>query len=162
MIGDRMLAAVNAQINEEMFSSYLYLSMSAWFESVDLPGFASWMRVQAREETGHAMKFLGHLVERGGRVSLEAIAKPAGGWAGPLEAFRAVCEHERHITSRIDGLVDLARECGDHASEVFLAWFVSEQVEEEAHADSVLRRLERAGDAPGALLVLDREMAARS
>jgi len=162
MIGDRMQAAINAQINEEMFSSYLYLSMSAWFESVDLPGFASWMRVQAREETGHAMKFLDYLAERGGRVSLEAIAKPESSWAGPLEAFRAAYGHERHITSRIDGLVDLARECGDHAAEVFLAWFVSEQVEEEARADSVVRRLERAGDAPGALLVLDREMAARS
>ncbi|HOA05406.1 MAG TPA: ferritin [Candidatus Fermentibacter daniensis] len=162
MIGKKLLDEFNAQINEEAFSAYLYLSMSAWFESVNLPGFASWMAAQSREENDHAMKFFSHILERGGKVSLEAIAKPTPEWKTPLEAFEAALAHEKHITGRINGLMDLAIAEKDHASASFLRWFVDEQVEEEASMDAVVQKLLLTKNAPGALFMIDRELAARN
>ncbi len=151
----------NKQINEEIFSSYLYLSMSAWFESVNLPGFAKWMKVQSHEENIHAMKFFSHIIERGGKVALAAISKPAAVWKSPLEAFEAALAHEKHITARINGLMDLAIAEKDHASASFLKWFVDEQVEEEANAEAIVQKLRLAKDAAGALFMIDRELSAR-
>lgn len=162
MIGKKLLDEFNLQINEEAFSSYLYLSMSAWFTSVNLPGFASWMSVQSREENAHALKFFSHILERGGRVGLEAIARPTPEWKTPLEAFEAALAHEKHITARISGLMDLAIAEKDHASASFLKWFVDEQVEEEANADAVVQKLLFTKDAPGALFMIDRELSARA
>ena len=158
----KVLDEFNAQINEEAFSAYLYLAMAAWFESVNLPGFAKWMRVQSQEETAHAMKFFSFIVERGGKVALKAVAQPAAKWKSPLEAFKAALAHEEHITARIGTLMDLSIAVKDHASASFLKWFVDEQVEEEAHAGAIVQKLTLAGDNTGALFMLDRELGARS
>lgn len=161
MISKKIQDEFNAQIGEEMFSAHLYLSMSAWFESVNLRGFANWMRVQAGEESAHAMKFFGFICERGGRVELGAVAKPQAEWKTPLEAFEAAFAHEQHITSRIDSLMTLAVSEKDYASQSFLKWFVDEQVEEEAHADEIVQKLKMTGGAPGGLYIIDRELAGR-
>lgn len=161
MMVKKVQDAFNAQINEEIFSSYLYLAMSAWFESGNLAGFAKWMRIQSQEENAHAMKFFSHIIERGGKVALKAIAEPASIWKTPLEAFEAALAHEKHISARIDDLMNLAIVQKDHASASFLKWFVDEQVEEESHADAVVQKLRLAKDATGALFMIDRELAAR-
>ncbi|OHB64116.1 MAG: ferritin [Planctomycetes bacterium RBG_13_60_9] len=161
MISAKVEKALNEQINEELYSSYLYLSMAAWFESQNLPGFASWMRVQVREENTHAMKFVEFINERRGRVALQAIKEPTKEWESPLAAFEAALKHEQHITGRINELVNLAVAEKDHATGAFLQWFVNEQVEEEAAADSVVQKLTIAKDAPGALLMLDHAMGER-
>ena len=125
MLKKKMLKGMNDQINAEMFSSYLYLSMENYFQSISLGGFAAWMRAQAQEEMMHAMKFYDFIHERGGKVSLEAIAKPETNWESPLAAFEAVLAHEQHVTSLINDLVDLAIGEKDHATNIFLQWFVS-------------------------------------
>ncbi len=161
MMINKMEKALNEQINEELFSSYLYLAMSAWFESQNLPGFASWMKVQAREENGHAMKFFEYVNERRGRVVLKAIKEPGKEWKSPLATFEAALEHEQYITGRINDLVNLAAAEKDHATAGLLQWFVKEQVEEEASADRIVQMLKMAANAPGALLMLDHQMGER-
>ena len=161
MISQKLQKAFNEQIVAETYSAYLYWSMSAYFESINLKGFANWMRVQAQEEMVHAMKFYTHLNERGGRVLLGAIEAPPTEWDSPLAVFEAAYGHERKVTGLIDDLVKLARGENDNAAENFLQWFVSEQVEEEASADEVVQQLKLAAGQPQALLLLDREMAQR-
>ena len=161
MLKKKILKALNDQINAEMFSSYLYLSMEAYFQSLSLKGFAAWMRVQAQEEMVHAMKFYDFINERGGKVTLEAIAKPESTWASPLAAFEAIQKHEEHVTSLINNLVDLAISEKDHASNNFLQWFVSEQVEEEASATAVVDRLRMIQDNPSGLFMMDAELGKR-
>ena len=161
MLSKKVEKALNEQLNAEMYSAYLYLSMAAWFESQNLPGFASWMRVQTREENAHAMKFFGFVNERRGRVTLKAIEAPAQEWKSPLAAFEAALEHEQYITGRIGDLVNLAGAEKDHATAAFLQWFVNEQVEEEASVDRIVQQLKMAKDAPGALLMLDHVMGER-
>ncbi len=161
MISEKMQEALNVQINKELYSAYLYLSMSAWCESVSLSGFANWMTIQAQEEVSHADKIFGYLNERGGRVLLQPIEGPQTEWTSILEVFEEVLEHEKLVTGLIHGLVKLARSESDYASETFLHWFVTEQVEEEASATAVVEKLKLAGDRGGGLLMLDREMAAR-
>jgi ferritin len=161
-INDKVQAALNEQINAELFSSYLYLSMSAYFESQDLPGFACWMRVQAKEEDFHVQKFFDYVIERGGRVILESIDKPQSEWGSPLEAFEEALAHEQHISSRIHDLVELAVEQKDRATQSFLQWFVDEQVEEEASADQVVKSLRLGAGQPVAMLMLDRELGTRT
>ncbi len=161
MMTNKMEKALNEQINEELFSSYLYLAMSAWFESQNFPGFASWMKVQAREENAHAMKFFESVNERRGRVVLKAIKEPGKEWKSPLAAFEAALEHEQYITGRINDLVNLATAEKDHATAGLLQWFVKEQVEEEASADRMVQMLKMAANAPGALLMLDHQMGER-
>jgi ferritin len=161
VISKKMQDAFVDQINEEMFSSYLYLSMGAWFESRNLRGMAGWMRVQAGEEHGHAMKFFDEIVERGGRVKLAEIKAPQFEWKTPLEAFQAALEHEQHITKRINDLTDMAIKEKDHASQIFLQWFVNEQVEEEANADEIVHKFEFVGEAGQGLYMLDKELGAR-
>ena len=141
MLKKKMLKALNDQINAEMFSSYLYLSMEAYFQSISLTGFAAWMRVQVQEELFHSMKFYDFVNERGGKVTLEAIAKPESSWASPLAAFQAILSHEEHVTSLINDLVDLAISEKDHATNNFLQWFVSEQVEEESITSELVQKL---------------------
>ena len=161
MMTNKMEKALNEQINEELYSAYLYLAMSAWFESQNLPGFGSWMKVQAREENTHAMKFFEFIHERRGRVMLKTIKEPDKEWKSPLAAFEAALEHEQYITGRIDGLVNLAITEKDHATGGLLQWFVKEQVEEEASADRIVQMLKMAANAPGALLMLDHQMGER-
>jgi ferritin len=162
MIGKKMEEALNDQINAELFSSYLYLAMAAYFDSENLPGFAAWMRVQVQEETFHAMKIFDFVNERGGRVVLKAIEEPAKEWKSPLAAFKAAYEHEQYITGRINDLVNLAVKEKDHATNSFLQWFVNEQVEEETSVDSVVQNLKMAEKAPGALFMLNRELGQRT
>jgi ferritin len=161
MIARKVEDALNAQINAEMYSGYLYLAMSAWFESVNLPGMARWMAAQAAEEHGHAMKIYHYLNERGGRVRLAAIDEPKGEWESPLEAFEDAYAHEQKVTGLIADLVALARKEQDLATEFFLQWFVTEQVEEEAHASLIVEKLRMAGGQTGAMFMLDRELGAR-
>ena len=153
--------ACNKQINAELFSSYLYLSMAAYFESKDLPGMANWMRVQAQEELVHAMKFFGFVNERRGRVILESIGDPKTDWDSPLQVFEDAYKHECGITGLINGLVDLAVSEKDHATQALLQWFVIEQVEEEASADAVVAKLKMVGDNAMGLMMLDKELSAR-
>ena len=161
MIGKKMEKALNDQINAELYSAYLYLSMVAYFESENLPGFATWMRAQTQEEVMHAMKMYDYVNERGGRVILKAIDEPPAKWNSPLAAFEAAYKHEQLVTGRINDLVDLAIEEKDHAANTFLQWFVNEQVEEETSADAVVQQLKMAEGAPGALFMIDREMGQR-
>ncbi|MDI9618832.1 ferritin [Methanothermobacter sp.] len=161
MVSERMQEALNRQLNAELYSAYLYLSMAAYYEASDLPGFANWMRVQAQEELAHAMKFYDYLVQRGARVVLEEIERPPFEWESPLEVSKHVLEHERKVTGLINDLVDLAISERDHATNNFLQWFVAEQVEEEESAGSVLQKVRLASDSPSGLLMLDAELGKR-
>lgn len=156
-----MEKALNEQINAELYSSYLYLSMAAYFESKNLKGFANWMRVQAREEDLHAMKIFDFINDRGGRVQLKAIDGPPAEWESPLAVFEASYSHERLVTDRINALVDLSLELSDHATNAFLQWFVAEQVEEEASADDIVKQLGLVGNDGQGIFMLDRELATR-
>lgn len=161
MISKKMESALNKQINAELYSAYLYLSMNAYFQSVNLPGFANWMRVQALEEMTHADRFYKYVADRGGRVLLDAIDKPPVKWSSPLNVFEEVYRHEQKVTSLIHALVDLAITEKDHASNAMLQWFVNEQVEEEANAESLVQQLRLIGDNGYGILMLDRELAGR-
>jgi len=157
-----MNKALNSQINAELFSSYLYYAMAAYFEDTGLPGAAQWMKVQAMEELTHAHKFFGYVTDRGGRVSLEAVAKPPLAWASPLEAFEAAFAHEVKITTLINNLVKLARKESDFNTDNMLQWFVAEQVEEEASADEIIQKLRLVDQSKGGLFMIDRELATRT
>jgi len=153
--------ALNDQLVEELGSAYLYLAMAADFAAKQLPGMAKWMEVQAQEEVGHAMRFYRHILERGGKVTLQGLPQPQASWESPLAAFSAALAHEQHITSRIHALVELARAEKDYPAEAFLQWFVNEQVEEEAQLEPIIHRLKLVGDHPPALFILDQELGAR-
>lgn len=161
MFSDKMNAAINGQINAELYSSYLYLSMAAWFADKGLNGCENWMKVQAQEEVSHAIKFFNHVLERGGRATLEAIKKPDSEWTSPIAVFQATLKHEQHVTSLINDLVALAIQEKDFASQNFLQWYVSEQVEEEATAVDLCNKFELAADSKPALLMLDKDLAVR-
>jgi len=161
MIGKKMEAALNGQVNAELYSAYLYLSMESYFKSLDLNGFANWMRVQTQEEIVHAMKIYDFINERNGRAVLKAIEGPPTKWDSPRAVFEAAYAHEQKVTGLINGLVDLAIKEKDHATNTFLQWFVNEQVEEESSADQIVQQLKMMEDAPGGLFMLDRELAQR-
>jgi ferritin len=161
MLSEKIQKALNDQMNFETYSAYIYLSMAAYFDSIDLTGFSSWMKVQFQEEMFHASKFYSFVNERGERVRLGTIDAPAAEWATPLAAFENALEHERLVTGRINDMLTLAMDDRDHATANFLQWFVAEQVEEEASVDSVIQRLKLADSAPGALFMLDQELAKR-
>lgn len=161
MLSEKMQEALNNQLNWELYSGYVYLSMSAYFESLNLKGFANWMRVQEGEEKMHAMKFFNFITERRGRVLLQAIGAPNVEWDSPLAALEEAFHHEQGVTQRIHQLVDLALAESDHATNAFLQWFVTEQVEEESSVDEVAQKLKLMQDAPGGLFMLDRELAQR-
>jgi len=161
MVNKKIEGALNQQLNAELYSSYLYLSMSAYFQSINLPGFANWMRVQAQEELVHAMKFYDFINERGGRVMLQQVKAPPAEWSSPLDVFENAYKHEQKVTGLINDLVNLAVGERDHATNIFLQWFVTEQVEEEASADEVVQKLKLVGDDSGGLFMLDGEMGQR-
>lgn len=162
MISTTMQAAINQQIAHEFYSSYLYLAMSAYFETLSLPGFARWMRLQSDEEREHAMKFYDYLNDRGGAVELGALAQPPGEFQSPLDVFQQALEHERKVTSLIHQLNALALKEDDYATQAQLQWFITEQVEEEKNASQVIEQLKMTGGQPSALFVLDRELGARA
>ena len=162
MISEKMQEAINGQLNAELYSSYLYLSMNAYFKSINLDGFANWMYSQAQEELTHAMKFYDFINQRGGRVNLLQIEAPPAQWNSPQAVFEATLEHEQKVTGLINELVELALSEHDHASNIFLQWFVTEQVEEEESVTAVLEQLNLMGEAKGGLFMIDRELAKRS
>ena len=162
MIDKTILAKINDQINDEMYSAYFYLSMSAFLEAQNHGGFAQWMRIQAGEEMGHAMKFYDYVYDRGGEVVLESIEKPPSDFRSPHDVFEQVSEHEQKVTGLIHALYELALEKNDYASQIFLHWFIDEQVEEEKNADAIVQKLKLVGDKVNGLLLLDRELGARA
>ena len=161
MISKKMEEALNKQINAEVYSAYLYFSMAADFETKNLPGFAQWMYMQAQEEFGHATRFYNYINEQQGKASLTAIDGPPTEWATPLEVFEAAYKHEQHVTSLINDLVALAMEEKDFASNIFLQWFVTEQVEEESNAATIVEELKMVGNSVQGLFMLDRELGQR-
>jgi ferritin len=161
MLTQKVEKAFNEQVNAEMYSSYLYLSMSAHFASRSLNGFAHWMRMQADEESMHAMKFFDFILDRGGKPTLKAIEAPPADFGTPSEAFTTVLEHERKVTALIHGLVDVTAKEGDHASAPFLQWFVSEQIEEEKNAQEIVDQLKLVSDQPASLFMLDQMLGQR-
>jgi len=161
MINKTMQDAINEQINKEMYSSYLYLSMAAYFESTGLPGAAKWMRVQANEENEHAMKFFEHIIDRGGKVELKAIAAPETKWAGPMAAFKAVLEHEQFVTKSITDLYEVALKEKDYPAQILLQWYINEQVEEEKNATAIIDSMKRIDSHETAVLQLDHQLAKR-
>jgi ferritin len=161
MLSKKMEKAFNDQINAEMFSSYLYLSMSAWFTNENIPGFAHWMSIQVQEENAHAMMMFNFVNERGGKITLQAIAQPETKWKNVINVFEATLAHEQKVTALINNLLNLAIQEKDHASANFLQWFVSEQVEEEANATEILQQLKIVKGEGHGLLLLDRELKTR-
>lgn len=162
MLSDTLRDALNEQINNELHAAYLYLSMSEWFASRNLDGFAHWMRMQREEEIGHAMKIYDFVLDRNARVELMTIQAPNADFASPADVARKALEHEQKVTRRINELLETAKSESDFPTEALLQWFVIEQVEEEASALKIAEQIEMAGDDKAALLMLDREMGARS
>jgi ferritin len=162
MMNSRVEEAINIQINEELFSAYLYKAMSAYFADKNLNGMASWMSVQAGEEMTHALKLYDYVIERSGRVRLAAIKEPTFEWGSPLDAFKAAYEHEQYITGRINDLTDLSIQEKDHATSIMLQWFVTEQIEEEASTSEIVNKLEIMEGSKQGLYMLDRELESRS
>lgn len=161
MLNKKIEQELNKQLNKELFSSYLYMSMSAYFQSVDLLGFANWMHIQAQEEMVHAEKFYNFINERNGRVVLEAIDRPQSEWESPLNAFKDSLKHEEFITASINDIVGISMEEKDYATQIFLQWFVTEQVEEEASVNEIINKLKLMKDAPGGIFMLDKELSQR-
>lgn len=161
MLEKKMEKALNEQINAEFYSSYLYLAMSAHFDSAGLPGAAQWMKAQAQEEWFHGMKLYAYVNERGGRVLLAAIPQPPAVWKSTLHVFQDVLVHEQKVTGLINELVNLALDSRDHATNIFLQWFIAEQVEEESGVGAVLDKLKLIGKDTSALFTLDAELGRR-
>ena len=161
MLSDTMIKALNDQINAELYSAYMYMSMNAYFKSISLDGFAAWMHAQAVEETEHAQKIYDFVNQRGGRVVLGAIDAPPKDWASPLAVFEETLAHEQKVTGLINDLMEVALAEKDHATQIFLQWFVTEQVEEEENVGGVLEQLKLMGAAQGGLFMLDRELGKR-
>jgi ferritin len=161
MISKTMETALSRQVNRELYSAYLYLSMESYFESASLKGFAKWMRLQVKEEQMHAMKIYDYMVARGGKVTLADIEAPKSKWASAGKVFEETYAHEQKVTAMINGLVDLAKKENDHATFEMLQWFVKEQVEEEEQAFDILNQIKIVGDVPGHLFWLDHELGKR-
>ncbi|MBU8869556.1 MAG: ferritin [Gemmatimonadales bacterium] len=161
MLSPKLETALNKQINEEYYSSYLYLAMAAYLEDMNLDGCAHWMRMQALEEYQHGMKLFDYLVDRGSRVELQAIQAPPKEWNSPVAAFQASLEHEQYMTGNINALADLAIAEKDHATNNIMQWYIAEQVEEEASVDNILKKLAMMGDTGPGLFMMDRELKSR-
>lgn len=161
MINEKVGNIINEQINKEFYSSYLYLSMSAYFSDIGLLGFANWMRVQAQEESAHAMLMYDFLIDRGYKVDLTAIDAAPNKWGSPLSVAEAVLSHEVYVTGLINNIYTIAEEAKDRATMSYMNWFIDEQVEEEANAKEIIDKLKLIGDDKSALYLLDKDLAAR-
>ena len=162
MIPERVNEAINAQIKNELESYYIYLSMAAYFHSVSLDGMAHWMRCQAHEEMIHVMKFMDHIIDRGGKVTLMDLKQLKTSWSSPLEAWEDARKHEQFISSKINELTTIAREERDYPFEPLLAWFSSEQIEEEATSSKIANEVAMVGEVKTGLILLDRELSSRA
>jgi len=161
VISKTLESALNRQINREFYSEFLYLSMSAYFESIFLKGFAKWMKIQANEEHAHALKIYDFVIARGGTVTLDALEAPKGKWTSAGKVFEEACAHEQKVTGYINAIVDLAIKEKDHATFEFLQWFVREQVEEEAGTTDIHSQIKIVGDITGHLFYLDHHLGKR-
>ena len=161
MISEKMEKAINSQINHELYSEYLYLAMSAYCQSIDLPGFANWLLIQNQEEHMHGMRFYDYLIERDGNVKLLKIDEPPGEYKSLLDVFENVLKHEQKVTHLINEFYALAVKENDYAAQVELQWFIREQVEEEKNARDIIQQLKWIGNDTSALYLLDQKMAAR-
>ena len=162
MIPEKVRKIMNEQIRHELESAYIYHSMAAWFHSANLEGMAHWMRCQIHEETVHAMKFFDHIIERGGEAALQDLKQLKTSWSSPIELWEDAWEHEQFITGKINGIMKVVREESDYAAEPLLAWFVEEQIEEEANSSSILEQMKMIGDSKQGLIMLDRELGSRA
>ena len=162
MISKMMQDAINEQIKNEFYSAYLYLSMSAYFEAKNLPGFANWTRVQFAEEQGHALKLYDFVLERGGKVSLMTIDQPPTEWSTNLQVFEQIYAHEQKVTGLIHSLYETALAEKDYAAQMMLQWFITEQVEEEKNASTIVEQLKLIDARGTAVLMLDHQLAKRS
>ncbi|MDK2976368.1 MAG: ferritin [Candidatus Marinimicrobia bacterium] len=162
MISKKLEKALNEQINKELYSEYYYLGMAAWFSDQGLDGFANFFKVQVQEERFHAMKMFDYLINRGGKVALEAIQKPPQDFESAEDIFKKAYEHEQFVTKSINDLMDLAIAENDHATRNFLNWFVEEQVEEEASMDELLTKVRMIGSKGHGMLMLDGQLAQRA
>jgi len=162
MLSEKMLKALNEQLNKEIYSAYLYFAMAGYFDDLNLEGFANWMKAQAEEEVGHALRFYNYIYDRNGRVELSEIPQPPKEWESPIEAFEAAYEHEKFISKSIHELAVLAEEEKDYPTRAFLEWFINEQVEEEASVKKIVDKLKFAKDSPQIVFMLDRELGARA
>jgi len=161
-ISEKMRDALNDQVAAEFYSAYLYLAMSAWLHSADMPGAANWMFVQYREELSHAEKIFDFVVEREGRALVKGFDAPPVEWDSPLAVFEAAYEHEKKVTAMINELVSLAREEKDYATEFFLQWFVTEQVEEESSVNAIVQQMKLVQGSKNGLYMIDRELGKRT
>lgn len=161
MLSDKMVDALNGQINKEMYSAYLYMSMSAYTDFIGLKGFANWFYIQYQEEMEHAMRIYNYILEQGSQVKLMAIKEPPTEFGSPLEMFEQTLEHEKYVTQSINDLVELAIEQKDHATQIFLQWYVTEQVEEEGNDNEIIDKLKLAGKEGGGLFMIDKELSQR-
>jgi len=161
MFKEKVQQAMNDQIQHEIESAYIYLSMASYFDAENLPGFAQWMKIQYEEEMAHAFRFYDYINDRGGRVKLQPVDQPPIEFDSPLAAFQAALEHEQKITADIDRLYAMAVDEKDYPSQTFLQWFIDEQVEEEQHVGEVVENLKMVGDNTHAILMLDRELGQR-
>lgn len=159
---NKMIDAFNEQIKNEFYSAYMYLSMSAYFADMGLPGFAAWMRVQAQEEVTHATKMYDYILTRGGKVALKAIDAPPVAWKNPLDVMQEGLKHEQFVTRRLNELTDLAVKEKDHASQIFLSWYITEQVEEEQSFGDIVNALKLIKGEGQGLLMMDRELGGRT
>lgn len=162
MLSNAMQDALNDQINKEFYASYLYLSMSAYFDAINYPGFAKWMRLQSQEEYGHALRIFNYINDRDGKVVLKAIEQPTSEFKSPTDAFVQALEHEKKVTGLINTLYQMAVKENDYPTQVMLQWFITEQVEEEKTAQTIVDQLKMVGEAPAAMLMLDRALGERS
>lgn len=162
MLNEKLQAALNDQIKHELYSAYIYLSMSAYCDGKNLSGFAVWLKMQAQEEMEHALRIYDHILERGGNVTLQAIDQPPSEFGSPLDIMEQSLAHERFITSRINELYDLSVEVQDRAAQVMLQWFITEQMEEEATVDEIVERLKMFGQDGTALLMVDTQLGNRT
>lgn len=161
MIHKEVLDALNAQINAESYSAYFYLSMSAYFENIGLPGFAHWMKIQYQEESAHALKFFNYVTDRNGKVVLKAIDQVPVDFDSIVDVFEKTLTHEIHVTSLINNLVEVSIKVKDHASQSFLKWFVDEQVEEESNVEKILATLKLINGQGNGIFMMDRELSQR-
>jgi ferritin len=161
-VNDKVRTLINEQIANEFHAAYQYLAIAAHFEAQNYEGFARWMRMQAKEETEHAMRLFDYLVERGERIELGQIDKPGHDFGSPVEAFRAALQHEQKVTSQINTMYKAALEADDYPTQIMLQWFIQEQVEEENNTGTAVERLDMAGENRAALLMLDKQFGART
>jgi ferritin len=161
MISNKMIESVNEQINKEIYSAYFYLGMASYALTLGLNGVANWFNVQVQEELAHARKLYGYVNEQGGRVMLKAIDEPPQDFSSVLDLFEKTLAHEKKVTGLINNLVSQAKSESDHATEIFLQWFVSEQVEEESNATELVQKFKLVGNDGNGLLMIDKDLAAR-